>query len=121
MNNLTAALRDIYGFAERHSCEEFTQCFARALDTIDSRGQSLHGYHVDLAPDGLLCVEARTLLDACQSAWVFGLMGSWNDIGFDGDDHQEYERVSDQLFSAIHEAIVAGVNSTYPQPTNDVK
>mgnify|MGYP000213596970 CR=1 FL=1 len=112
---LTQALREIHAFAEQHKCGGFTQCFANALDTLDSKGEHLHGYHKDLAPDGILSDEAIAILHACQSSWVFGGMGSWNDIIFDGDDHREYERVSEQLFQAVNEAIMAGANSSYYQ------
>jgi len=33
------------------------------------------------------------MLDAIRSAWVFGGMGSWNDLGFEGDAEREYEEV----------------------------
>jgi hypothetical protein len=110
---LSKSLRDIHAFSERHQCGGFTKHFADALDTLDSRGKNLHGnYCKDLAPDGFLFTEAAGLLDAVQSAWVFGGMGSWNDIWFDGDDQGQYESVSEQLFRTVTEAIVEGANST---------
>ncbi len=110
---LNKSLREIHSFSERHQCGGFTKCFADALDTLDSRGKNLHGYHKDLAPDGFLSAEATALLDAAQAAWVFGGMGSWNDMGFDGDDQRQYESVSEQLFQTVTEAIVEGANSKY--------
>lgn len=100
-------------FLAKHDCGFFTQCFAEALDTLDSAGANLHGYHKDLAPAGYLPQHARTVLDACQKAWVFGEMGSWNDMGFDGADQVEYARVSDQLFQHLNEAISAGSNESF--------
>lgn len=52
---------------------------------------------------------AGRLLDACQAAWVFGGMGSWNDgtLGPEAD----YERVTSALHRAIHRAIAAAVNA----------
>jgi len=110
---LSKSLREIYAFSEKHKCGGFTKNFADALDTLDSRGKNLHGYHKYLAPDGFLSIEVIAILDAAQSAWVFGGMGSWNDMGFDRDEQKEYERVSEQLFQTVTEAIVAGANSTY--------
>jgi len=45
-------------------------------------------------------------------AWVFGGMGSWNDIGFqDEKDRQLYEDLSDKLYDLVIAALVAGINS----------
>lgn len=110
---LSKSLREIHVFSKKHKCDGFTKTFEAALDTLNSSGKNLHGYHKDLAPDGFLSTAATVILDASQSAWVFGGMGSWNDVWFDEDDQKEYERVSEQLFQTITEAIVAGTNSTY--------
>ena len=112
-SRLTQALREIYSFSIKHNCDGFTQWFTDALDTLDSKGKNLHGYHKDWAPDGFLSSQAKMILDACQKSWVFGGMGSWNDMGFDGDDQVENERVSGQLFQVINEAITAAANTSY--------
>lgn len=57
-------------------------------------------------------MEAATLLDACQKAWVFGCMGSWNDMGFDGENQKTYDRVSERLFQAVNVAIEQAATST---------
>lgn len=110
---LSAALRDIHAFSVKQDCGGFSQCFADALDTLVSGGKNLHGYHKDLAPSDHLSIQAQAILDACQKAWVFGGMGSWNDMGFDGDDQKEYERVSEQLFTVLNQAISEAANQSY--------
>lgn len=110
---LTEALREIHAFSAKQNIEGFTQCFADALDTLESGGENLHGYHRDLAPTQCLPAAARTTLDACQKAWVFGGMGSWNDMMFDGDDQKEYERVSEQLFREVNQAICESANQSF--------
>jgi hypothetical protein len=115
---LRGALQEIYTFSEKHDCAGFTISFARAIKTLDSRGSLLYGHHKDLAPESCLPPVARCLLDACQTAWVFGGMGSWNDLGFDGADRVEYDRVSERLFAALNEAIYAGANSSCASRTN---
>ncbi len=55
---------------------------------------------------------ASYLLDTCQSAWVFGGMGSWNDMGFEGADQGEYDRVSEQLFAVLNETIQIAANAS---------
>ncbi len=110
---LTQALREIHSFSTKKHCGGFTRCFADALDTLDSGGKNLHGYHQDLAPAGYLSDHARAVLDACQTAWVFGGMGSWNDMSFDGEDQTEYRRVSEQLFQALNQAISDAANQSF--------
>lgn len=41
-------------------------------------------------------------LAAVAAADVFGAMGSWNDQSFDGDDAEQFEAVSSQLFCAMN-------------------
>jgi hypothetical protein len=112
-----SALTEIHAFSERHNCGGFTACFARAMETLDSGSTKRLGYHKDLWPESVGPVLAEALLDAAQSAWVFGGMGSWNDMGFEGADQKEYDRVSEQLFSTANEAIEAGANASFPTPT----
>jgi hypothetical protein len=102
---LKQALCEIHSFSGRNKCGEFTQCFADALDTLGSGGQHVHGYHKDLCPDAQTSDQAWTILDACQKEWVFGGMGSWNDMGLEGTDQKEYERVSEKLFHTLNQAI----------------
>jgi len=108
---LLEALREIHGFSERHSCGAFTNAFEQAISSLTSPQR--HGYHKDLSPPGLLPNRAEAVLDAAQSAWVFGGMGSWNDLGFEGENVKEYERVSDQLFRKLTEAICVATNEGF--------
>jgi hypothetical protein len=101
--DLTSALLQIQAFSVKHNCG-FTEFFSRALESL-KENSSEYGYHKDLWIAGSLSESSRSLLDAAQSSWVFGGMHSWNDMIFEGDDEQEYERVSDQLFSALTGAI----------------
>ena len=108
---LLAALRDIRTFSEAQQCDGFTRCFDEAIESLTSSKQS--GYHKDLAPEGSIPPVAVGMLDACQSGWVFGGMGSWNDMGFDGDDQVEYERVSEQLFEAIADSLSCAATASF--------
>lgn len=88
------ALEEIIEFSSRQKgLDNFTRCFKDALNLI------LKGSD-----------RRDALLDACGAAWVFGGMGSWNDLGFEGADHETYERVSRDLHNAITEAQVAAAN-----------
>lgn len=117
---LMQALVEIRKFSAHHDCDWFTQRFAVALDTLESQGRHRHGYHQDLAPDGFLPREAQALLDACQSAWVFGGMGSWNDMSFAGEEQVVYDRVSEQLFETVCAAISAACSCPVSGPAAHV-
>ena len=106
-----SALTRIHAFSLKHNCDGFTECFARAIRSL-REGTSSHGYHKDLYLPGSLSTSDEAMLDAAQSAWVFGGMGSWNDMGFDGEEQQEYEAASDQLFAAINHAICVATNAS---------
>ena len=112
-NELLAALQDIHEFSRRKNCGGFTDCFARALAILAGTPAAQRGYHQDLAPKGVLSSEAVSILDACQHAWVFGGMGSWNDMGFDGEDGRIYDRVSEHLFRVLNDAIPSAANESY--------
>ena len=47
---------------------------------------------------------------AANQAWVFGGMGSWNDIGYKGQ--ADYHKVSKNLLNILHEVITAAASST---------
>jgi hypothetical protein len=83
------------------------------LDWSRSVTDAREQYHKDLAADGVTPQLATCLLDACQSAWVFGGMGSWNDMGFEGAEKTEYDRVSDHLFTTLNETIQSAANASF--------
>jgi hypothetical protein len=108
---LESALTRIHAFSSKNNCGGFTECFARAIQSLKERSVA-HGYYKDLYRPGSLSPSSEAMLDAAQSAWVFGGMGSWNDMGFDGEAGQEYEEASEQLFTAINDAICAAANES---------
>lgn len=79
------------------------------------------------ANPSLLPLEAIQLLSAAQSSWVFGGMGSWNDLGFEGEDQATYESLSEELYGTVNRAIVAATNASavggtrapHPSPSGD--
>ncbi|HUJ27240.1 MAG TPA: hypothetical protein VLW85_14545 [Myxococcales bacterium] len=104
------ALVAISSFAGAHA-SDWQRSFEDALRAL--RGAASDAHRQDLAPEGALPPEARTLLQACQYAWVFGTMGSWNDIGYqDAGVQAEYDRVSQALFDALNAAIPSAANAS---------
>ena len=110
-NTLNLALSDALPFCEQHSIETFGTCFQTAIQCLSANDPFHLVYHRDLAPPELLSLPAQQVLAACQAAWVFGGMGSWNDMAFAEGEQDRYERLSDALFALLTEAIQVGTNS----------
>lgn len=110
-NELAAVLKDIREFASEQGLDGFAKCFERALEDLFSESD-FNGFHKELANLELIPLGAIQLLSAAQSAWVFGGMGSWNDLGFEGEAQSRYERLSEALYSVINQAIVGATNSS---------
>jgi len=109
ISDLQQALMKIIEFCSDHKLE--ARVFRKSLECLSATHPLELIPHPDLCPDGLLARPALQVLAASQAAWVFGTMGSWNDLGFDGSEQDRYESVSDDLFKAINEAVVSSVNS----------
>ncbi|HET9410113.1 MAG TPA: hypothetical protein VFO39_22950 [Candidatus Sulfotelmatobacter sp.] len=107
-------LRAIAEFAHSQSLDEFAKAFESGLARLSS-GTPYDGlYHSDIAPVHSLPLSAHQLLGAAQAAWVFGGMGSWNDMGFDGEIQTRYDELSEQLYQLLNRAVVAATNSGIP-------
>jgi hypothetical protein len=109
---LQEALAETLEFADDHRIEGFATRFRKAIQCLSSDDPFAEAYHKDLSPEALLSLPAQRLLAACQVAWVFGGMGSWNDMGFDGAEQNRYDRVSEKLFALLNEGICASANSS---------
>lgn len=104
-------LYEIKKFAERHDIKFFSECFEKGLKCLSSSNPLEFIYHKDLLPRSFQSIESLRILCSCQAAWVFGGMGSWNDMGIFGEEQEVYEKVSDDLYKTICEAIPAAINS----------
>src|SRR6185369_13489511 len=111
--NFQKALLEIRNFSERQKCDSFTPFFVRALEAFN-HGEAEAAYHKDLYVPGTLTDGAAAMLKAATHAWVFGAMGSWNDMGFEGEIQKEYDQVSENLFQALNEAIIVAATSSFP-------
>jgi hypothetical protein len=108
---LNQALSDVLAFSEQHQIAYFDSCFRKATECLSSGDPFALVHHQDLAPEALLSLPAQQVLAACQAAWVFGGMGSWNDMGFEGPEQARYEKLSEALFTLLNEAIQSATNS----------
>ncbi len=110
LSGFVSALEEIRAFSAKKSLDWFTNQFGQGVKALQT-SEAVEYYHKDLWPEGFISPTGENLLKACQCSWVFGGMGSWNDMMFDGEDGAEYERVSEQLFKALTVAIPSAVAS----------
>lgn len=110
LEDLKETLAEIEAFARRNRIDGFADEFRIAQECANSEDPLSLVYHKDLSPVGTVGLDGLRLLAACQKAWVFGGMGSWNDISFSGATQQEHERLSDALFGLVNEGICSGAN-----------
>jgi len=110
--DLMMVLSKIEAFAARQKLEHFAGTFRKATGLLSSDHPLSETYHSDLAPTPAIPLEAKQLLAAVQAAWVFGGMGSWNDLSFGtGRDGNEYDQISRDLYAAVLTALVAATNA----------
>jgi len=107
-----SALAVILPFARELPGAPFTENFAGARATLD--GAVSTNRAIDFLALTDLSQDAQRLIAAAAEAWVFGAMGSWNDIGADGAHKERYDAVSETLFHALTRAVIAAANSSYP-------
>jgi hypothetical protein len=109
---LRQTLTEIADFAYRQDLKSWGGQFEKAKLTLDSLKPERTYCHTDLIPEDRYSLTAKQIIYSACSAWVFGGMGSWNDLCFESkEDKKIYDRLSDQLYSNINEAIIAGINT----------
>ena len=105
-----AILTKIAAFADEIECENFGECFRRALKSL--RSSSVDDQKIFNAP--LMPKKNLALFAAASLADVFGGMGSWNDDAAGMAQYKkrgkEYEELSNELFTQIRKAILFAVN-----------
>lgn len=108
---LAEALTEIEAFAYEMQVENFAKVFARANASLNDPHPEMGYYHTNLLPENNYSITARQTLFSAARAWVFGGMGSWNDMGFAAEySQQRYEQLSAKLYNAINDSVIASVN-----------
>jgi hypothetical protein len=108
-SRLADNLAAIGNFARMRKLEGFAKAFDAGLAQLNAQDP-----YKGAAPDRALPLAAAQLLGAIRAAWVFGGMGSWNDLCFEGDDQSLYERLSEDLYQLLNAAIGAAANTSAP-------
>jgi hypothetical protein len=106
---LGQALVEIEQLARANAEESWADVFKAASDELGGPGQSRVS---DMLPGEGYSNEAHRLLSAASRAWVFGGMGSWNDLYFSGEEARaDYNRLTARLYEAVVTAAIAATNS----------
>jgi hypothetical protein len=107
---LDTAFLDIGAYASSRKLDNFAAIFekSRMQLTTEVTGSDLD--YTDLTLKGQLSSTAERLLAASQLGWVFGGMGSWNDVAPQADE--EYDRLSEKLFRLLNRTYVEVANTT---------
>ena len=108
---LLAALGKAESFArDTKEVEGWADVFADARRLASAVDPQLRDFPDMLPPQGFP-EPARRLLATAARSWVFGGMGTWNDLTFVGEEEEAYEAISAELYAAVLAAFVAAANS----------
>jgi len=106
---LREILNDLIAFTIKNELANWTMIFKSALRSLDSKERS-DLIAPDILPLGCYSLAARQVLSACERAWVFGGIGSWNDVTH-VHDYDLYSRLTANLYNTLYNSIVSVVNS----------
>jgi len=112
-NKLKQAISQAEKFAKRSdvNASNWATWFTQSLELLDS-SSPIAPFHPDILPISSFSLETRQVLSSAMQSYVFGGMGSWNDMGFQKPEIQsEYERITKELYEAVKSAIVMASNS----------
>ena len=109
---LYKTLTEIADFAaSNENTSGWEKTFNNAKSALEDISPSIE-YHKDLIPADSLPLENLQLLIGASKSFVFGGMGSWNDIGWFKDEEltKKYDEVSAELYQVMNESIIAAIN-----------
>ena len=115
INNLRKAVTRASEFSRRaeFNGSNWSDRFSQSLEMLDSQHPNAP-YHPDLLPEEGYSRESHQLLASAAEAFVFGGMGSWNDMGFgDPKTQNEYDRITSELYAAVKCALITASNSFF--------
>jgi hypothetical protein len=117
LNSLADRFRSVLAEAEALAVsvqylEGFAATFRRALDMLTGNAPAAFPDYIEFVCLDCYPEIARRLFAAAYTGWVFGGMGSWNDLVPDDPDlRRQHEDVSARLYAVTTEAIEQAANS----------
>lgn len=110
-NSLRAALERALDFSTRAKLEWFPTDFSHALGLLSSQSPEIP-YHPDLLPPRGYSLLSRQVTASAAKAWVFGGMGSFNDLVLKGHGLKaEYKGLLPDVYNSVVNALLAAANS----------
>ncbi|MHA1211763.1 MAG: hypothetical protein ACTSSH_04805 [Candidatus Heimdallarchaeota archaeon] len=109
---LGEVFKDLINFCKENKLTSWENVFSKAKAYLSNENSSellVEGF----LPENCFSIEAEQILIATDNAWVFGGMGSWNDV-VRVSDYDLYRRLTNNLYDTNCESIVAATNS-YPK------
>ncbi|HLA58184.1 MAG TPA: hypothetical protein VK622_05470 [Puia sp.] len=111
-SKLAKTIKELVDFCLQQDLKSWLDTFQKADKILSDPTPNKLYYHQDLLVVKNYSLNAQQLLFAAGTAWVFGGMGWWNDMGFNEKDAQEiYIRLSQQLYEQLLQSILATSNS----------
>lgn len=110
-SNLKNTLEKITEFAFKEATENWGNIFEKAKNTLDNETPESDFYHNDLIHWNNYDLQNRQLLMSASKAFVFGGMGSWNDMWFEKEETNEmYNKLSSELYDLMMKSITCAIN-----------
>lgn len=111
-DELDLTLAKISEFAFSRKLDDWGKIFKHSRTILNSEQPEQNSYYKKLIPIRNYSLAARQILFAASSSWVFGGMGSWNDVGYAVENEFElYKQLSAELYDNINRSVVSAVNS----------
>ncbi|AYD47785.1 hypothetical protein [Arachidicoccus soli] len=105
-------LSAISNFAAKQQLKNWHQIFENALAVLENPESADSDFLHLMIPKEKYSLLARQIMFTAYAAWVFGGIGSWNDLFFkDGNTQDCYEQLSYNLYDNICVNIIASLNS----------
>jgi hypothetical protein len=112
MNRLVGAIENAQVFASSLDLDDWAAVFGAALQ-LGQAADPIPPFHPDMFPPAAFGRSARHLLAMATRAYVFGGMGSWNDLVMPSPSAtNEYEPITTELHAAVLTSFVAAVNGS---------
>lgn len=110
---LKLILSQLVSFCSEIKESGWQSIFAGAKTVLDNAKPSVSTYLKDMIVDGVYTPEALALMEAADRSYVFGGMGSWNDVvSFETKEQEStYLALSDKLYASLNKCILAFANS----------
>lgn len=109
--DLERSITDAQTFSKNWNWD-WEKWFAEALEQLKIP-TPVQTYYANLLPTTYENIMGRQLFAGAFKAWVFGGLGSWNDMLItDPSQDKEYQQISKRLYEAIIQSLGAVTNST---------